>query len=131
LRLREYCHQSGIADRIPRPVIPGEKRELNKRVVEALANQYHWMEQEKGPSPRIWMYRKASWAIEDQEQDVGLIYQPMGRKGLEAIDNVGSPMASAVETLLKDRLNQIINIRNTALENYLVTTQPCETKEGK
>lgn len=102
VRLRDYCLQAGISDRIPRPVIPGEKRELTKRLVEALANQYHSMELENTSTQRIWMYRKASWAIEDLEQDVGLIYQQMGRKGLEAIENVGPLMVPEVETLLKD-----------------------------
>jgi hypothetical protein len=60
LRLRDYCLPAGISDRIPHPVIPGEKRELTKCLVEALANQYHSMELENVPAQRICMYRKAS-----------------------------------------------------------------------
>ena len=38
---------------------------------------------------RVWAYRKAAWTIEDTEQDLGLIYRVMGRKGLESIESVG------------------------------------------
>ena len=43
-RIRALCREAGIADRMPRPIIPGEKRALNKRVVETLANQAHDLE---------------------------------------------------------------------------------------
>ena len=99
-RLKELCEQYGISDRMPRPIIPGDKRTLNKLVVEALANQTYYMELAGEPSRRVWAYRKAAWAIEDTEQDLGLIYRQMGRKGLESIDNVGPKLAEVVEDLL-------------------------------
>ena len=100
LRVKELCEQYGISDRIPRPIIPGDKRTLNKRVVEALANQLYTMELNGEPSHRIWAYRKAAWAIEDTPQDLGLIYRQMGVKGLESIENVGPRLAAVVEGLL-------------------------------
>jgi DNA repair photolyase len=99
-RIRELCRQYGIADRMPRPIIPGDKRALNKRIVEALANQCYWMELDNALGQRVWAYRKAAWAIEDLEQDVGLIYRQMGRKGLESIENVGPRLAEVVEDLV-------------------------------
>ncbi len=93
-RLKTLCAEYGIRDRLPRPVIPGDKRTLNERIVEALANRLYYMELNNEPSRRVWAYRKAAWAIEDTPQDVGLIYQAMGRKGLESIDNVGPKMAA-------------------------------------
>jgi hypothetical protein len=39
------------------------------------------------------------------EQDVGLIYRQMGRRGFEAIENIGPLMSGVVETLL-NQLNQ-------------------------
>jgi DNA polymerase/3'-5' exonuclease PolX len=87
---------------MPRPIIPGDKRGLNKRIVEALANQCYWLELDNAPGQRVWAYRKAAWAIEDLEQDVGLIYRQMGRKGLEGIENVGSRLAGVVEGLLAE-----------------------------
>ena len=101
-RIRDFCQLENISDRIPRPIIPGEKRSLNKRIVEALADQCYWMELEQASNQRAWAYRKAAWAIEDLEQDVGLVYRQMGRKGLEAIENVGPNMVAVVETLLNE-----------------------------
>ena len=100
-RVRELCGQYGISDRMPRPIIPGDKRALNKRVVEALANECYGMELDNAPGQRVWAYRKAAWAIEDLEQDVGLIYRTMGRKGLEGIENVGPRLAVQVAELIQ------------------------------
>jgi hypothetical protein len=100
LRIREFCQQAGISDRIPRPIILGEKRALNKRIVEQLANKCYWMELENAPSPRVWAYRKAAWAIEDLEQDVGLVYHTMGAKGLKNIPNMSAPIVREIEGLI-------------------------------
>jgi hypothetical protein len=101
-RIRELTKQYGISDRMPRPVIPGDKRALNKRIVEALTNECYWMELNNALGQRVWAYRKAAWAIEDLEQDVGLIYRAMGRKGLESIENVGPRMAEVIERLISE-----------------------------
>jgi len=100
LRIKGMCEEYGISDRIPRPIIAGDKRALNKRVVETLANQCYYMELAGEPKHRVWAYRKAAWAIEDTPQDLGLIYRSMGRKGLESIENVGPGMAQVVEALI-------------------------------
>ena len=107
-RIREVCRQYGIADRMPRPIIPGDKRALNKRIVEALANQVYAMELDNAPGHRVWAYRKAAWAIEDLEQDVGLVYRQMGRKGLERIENVGPRPALVVEALIQQPVQDFI-----------------------
>lgn len=101
LRIKELCERYGIRDRMPRPIIPGDKRTLNKRVVEALANQVYDMELHGEPNHRIWAYRRAPWAIEDTPQDLGLVYRQMGVKGLEGIENVGPRMAEVVEGLIR------------------------------
>ena len=95
-RIRDLCRQYGISDRMPRPIIPGDKRALNKRIVEALANQCYWLELDNAPSQRVWAYRKAAWAIEDLDVDVGLLYRQMGplREGLESVENVGPRLAA-------------------------------------
>lgn len=100
LRIRELCQKYGISDRIPRPVIPGDKRARNKRVVEMLANQVYEMEITGQPQPRIWAYRKAAWAVEDLEQDIGLVYRIMGLKGLQSIPDIGPGMAKTVADCL-------------------------------
>jgi DNA repair photolyase len=101
LQIKELCSQAGIHDRIPRPVIPGEKRARNKRIVEALANKVYDMELQNTPPQRVWAYRKAAWAIEDLEQDVGLIYSQMGVKGLESIPNISPRLAQEISSSLE------------------------------
>jgi DNA repair photolyase len=99
-RIRQLCHAHGIADRMPRPIIAGDKRTVNKRVVEALAGDIYTMEL-TGVSPqRQWAYRKAAWAIEDLEQDISLVYHTMGSKGLQSIENVGPTLVGRVEQLV-------------------------------
>lgn len=49
-RIGDLCRQYGISDSMPRPIIPGDKRALNKRIVEALANQCYWLELDNYPS---------------------------------------------------------------------------------
>ena len=101
-RVRELCAHYGISDRMPRPIIPGDKRTLNKRIVEVLANHVYDMELDNAPGQRVWAYRKAAWAIEDLEVDIGLIYRQMGRKGLESIPNVGPRLAAVIEDVFAD-----------------------------
>jgi hypothetical protein len=99
LRIREACVKHGIRDRMPRPIVRGEKRALNKSVVELLADQLHEMELNAEPDYRLWQYRKAAWAIEDMPEDIGLVYRALGLKGLQNIPDVGQ-MAATVEGLL-------------------------------
>ncbi len=100
LRIREACVKYDIRDRMPRPIVPGEKRALNKRVVELLADQLHEMELNAEPDYRLWAHRKAAWAIEDMPEDIGLVYRTLGLKGLQGIPNVGPKLGVEVESLL-------------------------------
>jgi len=86
---------------MPRSVIPGEKRWLNKRIVEKLANKMYTLELENGSPNRIWAYRKAAWAVEDLEQDIALVYRTMGVKGLESIPNISPQIAKEIEPLVR------------------------------
>jgi DNA repair photolyase len=100
LRIREACDKHGIRDRVPRPIVPGEKRALNKRVVELLAGQLHEMELNSEPDHRLWAYRKAAWAVEDMAEELGLVYRTFGLKGLQNIPDVGQSMGMVVERML-------------------------------
>jgi len=102
LKLQTLCERYGIHDRVPRPIIPGEKRALNKRIVEVLARKTYNLELHEAPGSRVWAYRKAAWAIEEMEQEIGLFYRVMGRKGLEQIPDVGSKLAGEVEGLIHE-----------------------------
>ena len=100
IRIRALCEGYGLRDRIPRPIIPGDKRALNKLIVEKLANKVYEMEIHQELQQRIWAYRKAAWAIEDLEQDIRLIYRAMGLKGLQAIPDVGLSLSEDIEKML-------------------------------
>jgi DNA repair photolyase len=102
LRLHELCEKHGIRDRVPRPIIPSDKRALNKRIVEVLAERLYLLELENAPGYRIWSYRKTAWAVEDLEQDIGLVYRTMGLRGLQSIENVGVKMGTLVENLIHE-----------------------------
>ncbi|HTX78590.1 MAG TPA: radical SAM protein, partial [Longilinea sp.] len=102
LLIRELCERYGIRDRVPRPIIPGDKRALNKRIVEVLANRVHTMELENQTASRVWAYRKAAWAVEDLEQDIRLVYSQLGIKGLQSIPDIGPGLAPVVEKLIED-----------------------------
>ena len=85
---------------MPRPIIPGEKRALNKRLVEALANKVYELELNNESNYRVWAYRKAAWAIEDMTEDIGLLYRTLGLKGLQNIPNVGQSLGVVLEKLI-------------------------------
>ncbi len=100
LRVRELCQRFGIADRIPRPIIPGDRREANKRLVEWLADRAYALELEGAPSNQVWTYRKAAWALEDLVQDVRRVRSELGLHGLESIPGIGSALGSEVDHML-------------------------------
>ena len=100
-RVRELCLKHGLADRIPRPIIPGDRRALNKRVAERLANQAYTLELEGATSQRVWAYRKAAWAIDELPHDVGLVYQQLGLKGVRDIPAVGASLAPIIEPWIR------------------------------
>jgi DNA repair photolyase len=100
LRVRELCTRFGIHDRIPRPIIPGDKRAFNKRIVESLANQAYTLELEGKPASMVWACRKAAWAIEDLELDVRMVYRQMGFKGLQSIPGLSPALAKSVEGMI-------------------------------
>jgi DNA repair photolyase len=106
LKIRELCEKHGIKDRMPRPIIAGDKFATNKRIVEILANTLYDLELDNAPKSRLWDYRKAAWAVEDLKQDIKLIYKTMGLKGIEGVENIGTNMATTVEGILKDVMKE-------------------------
>lgn len=53
-------------------------------------------------SYRVWAYRKAAWAVEDMEQDIGLVHRTLGSKGLQSIPNVGQSIGLVIEKWIKE-----------------------------
>lgn len=99
-QLRELCQKYGIPDRMPRPIFPGEKRALNKHIVEILADRLYTMELENAPDHKMWPVRRAAWSVEDLEQDIGLVYKQMGLKGLESIQHIGPSIGKMIERII-------------------------------
>jgi DNA repair photolyase len=99
--IHEYCEQFGIQDRMPRPIIPGDKHELNKRIVEKLSYREYLLELARASEHEVWAYRTAAWALEDLEQDIALVYRVMGLKGLRSIPGVGPTTAVEIEQLIQ------------------------------
>ena len=99
--VREACERHGLRDRIPRPILPGDKRALNQRVVERLADKAYALDLDGARASKVWAYRKAAWGVEDLEQDLGLLYRTMGRKGLASVESVGPGIAAEIEAMLK------------------------------
>jgi len=102
MRVRELCAAYGIGDRVPRPIVAGDKRTLNKRLVEWLADQAYAMDLAGDPR-RMWEYRKAAWAIEDLSQEIGLVQRTLGARGLASVPGVGENMAAEGEAWLARR----------------------------
>jgi len=50
---------------------------------------------------RVWALRKAAWAIEDLPQDIGLVHQQMGRRGIESLPGVGPRLAPEITRLME------------------------------
>jgi len=105
LRVREKCVKVGIPDRMPRPIIFGDKHALNRRVVEFLANKVYTLDLENAPGYKVWSYRKAAWAVEDLEQDIGLVYRTMGLKGLQSIPSIGEKLGREIEMWLTSKMS--------------------------
>lgn len=101
--VRAACSKWGLPDRMPRPLIPGEKRALNKKIVQMLTDQIYTMELGDKPASQIWAYRKAAWAVEDLDQDISLVYRKMGRKGLQAIEAIGPSISLQLETFIQQQ----------------------------
>ncbi len=101
LHLQALCQQHGLSDRMPRPIVPGDKRALNKRIVEKLAKQIYDLEIREGAPRRIWALRKAAWAVEDLPQDIALLYRQMGAHGIESLPGVGPALAPEIIQLME------------------------------
>jgi DNA repair photolyase len=73
VKIRELCTAYGIKDRVPRPIIPGDKFAVNKRVAERLADTSYDLEIHNQSQNRVWAYRKAAWAVEEFPSDIRLV----------------------------------------------------------
>jgi DNA repair photolyase len=100
-RVREVCLKRSIADRMRRPILADDPLAVNKRIAEQLFLRAYDLQLEEANSYRQWAYRKAAWAVDEMEEDVGVVYQEQGRKGLEGIKGIGKRLAGEIESWLQ------------------------------
>jgi DNA repair photolyase len=100
-RVREICSRHGIADRMSRPVLPGDPLAVNKRIAEQLFLKAYDLFLEQAASYRQWAYRKAAWAVDEMEEDVSELYGREGRKGLQSLKGIGKKLAGEIEGWLR------------------------------
>ncbi len=106
-RAREICTRHGIADRMSRPVLPGDALAANKRIAEKLFLRAYDLFLEQATGYRQWAYRKAAWAIDEMEDDVGDLYRRGGEKGLQNIKGIGKRLALEVERWLQSAPGEV------------------------
>ena len=94
-RVGELCRKYGILDRMPR-YVPDGPLAINKRLAEDIFNKCYHSELESAPSYKVWAYRKAGWTIDELDRDIVTIYRAQGKKGLEAVPNIGPSLASFI-----------------------------------
>jgi DNA repair photolyase len=106
-RAREICARHGIADRMSRPVLPGDPLSANKRIAERLFLRAYDLFLERAAGYRQWAYRKAAWAIDELEDDVQDLYRRQGRKGLQSIKGIGKTLALEIEGWLRSAAGEV------------------------
>lgn len=99
-RVREICERVGIASRMPRYVAEGPLA-LNKRIAEQVYLKTYDMELEQSNSFSIWGYRKAAWALDDLQENIGEIFKKDGEAGVRERVGVGAELARRVIGMLE------------------------------
>jgi DNA repair photolyase len=95
-RVREVCLKLSIADRMRRPILADDPLAVNKRIAEQLFLRAYDLQLNEAKGYRQWAYRKAAWAVDETEEDIGGIYREQGRKGLEGIKGIGKRLSGEI-----------------------------------
>ena len=103
---REICRRHGVPDRMSRPILPGEKLVVNRRIAEKLLLRAYEMELERGTGYRTWAYRKAAWTVDELDESLAGIYEREGISGLTALSHIGSSIAGVIASLLEETRRQ-------------------------
>jgi len=96
-KIAALCKKYGVADRIPR-YIPDSRFKRNKEISAALFDRAYRLELELESPHKIWVYRKAAWAIEELEENIEELYRS-GR--LEQVPSFGKTLAAEIEKMLE------------------------------
>jgi len=101
LTVRELCARHGLADRMPRLVMPGPLA-INKRIAERLFLRAYDLELEQAEDYRIWAYRKAAWTVDDLGDNIAQVYNARGDTGLRALPGIGKSLAGEIAKWLQE-----------------------------
>jgi len=102
---RDVCLRHDMPYRMSRPILPGDKLAVNKRVAENLFLRAYEMELDGGSEHRVWAYRKAAWTVDELNENLADIYRRKGTRGLTALPSIGSSLAGVVISLLKEEVD--------------------------
>jgi hypothetical protein len=97
--VRSLCERRGLADRMPRPVLPGA-RASNKRVAERLFLRTYDLELAGAQPPKIWAYRKAAWAVDAWPEALATTFRRGGLAALRGLPAVGDRIATEIAAWL-------------------------------
>jgi len=93
--VRKICVRHGLADRVPRYVIPGPLA-VNKRIAEQLFLKTYDLELEQASDQRIWAYRKAAWTVDEWPTSVAELYAQSGEAGLRELPGIGKSISNEI-----------------------------------
>ena len=99
--VKKYCEKYDLVPHITRPVSfhPAELR-LNKRIAEQFYLMARELQLTSENRHKEWAYRKAAWALDDLQENVGNIHRKEGMNGLLKIDGIGKSLANQIEEYL-------------------------------
>jgi DNA repair photolyase len=93
--VRQLCRRHGIADRMPRPILPGPLAD-NRRIAERLFLQAYELELAEASPYRVWAWRKAAWAVDECHVPIAELI----RSGqLQQLAGVGPKLRQAIESM--------------------------------
>jgi DNA repair photolyase len=93
----KQCEQHGIQNHIQRPVDHyTEPLRINKKIAGKFYLKARKINLIKEKSYREWAYRKAAWALDDLNRNVGQIYKEEGIDGLTRIKGIGKSLSKQI-----------------------------------
>jgi len=101
LLLRELCARHGLADRLPRYILPGPLA-VNKRIAERLFLRTYDLELARATSQRIWAYRRAAWGVDEWPESIAELYRLGGLAELQHVPGVGQSIAGQIAQWLAE-----------------------------
>ena len=102
-RIRSFCNEYGISDRMPR-YIPDNELGINKKVAEKLFLSVYESELNCDNSYKIWAYRKAAWIVDELPESIEVIFRQKGIEGIAAIEGIGKSVANKISAILEGNI---------------------------